>query len=132
MGKYGEVATRATDSMLKCRYANPDDAWRAAAREVFPTSAASQSKNCPKGAYLGLCEAGLVKGVASGDYTSSQRNKAYALEAVRLLRRKPELAKEPGAANALWRLVLKGADKKPNSQMDVVLALWEAGQIVDR
>jgi len=39
-------------------------------------------KGCPRGAFLELCEAGMIKGIASGKYTRSKRNKEYAIDAV--------------------------------------------------
>ncbi|MCX8118907.1 MAG: hypothetical protein N3G78_13390, partial [Desulfobacterota bacterium] len=55
------------------------------------------------------------------------RNKQYALEAVNALRQKPELATD---IMSLWKRVIRGGEKTHNSQMDVVIALWEKGWIV--
>jgi hypothetical protein len=30
-------------------------------------------------------------------------------------------------SGALWRVVMAGEEKKPNSQMEVVIALWSKG-----
>lgn len=78
---------------------------------------------------MGLCEEGLVRGVPKGNYTykSNSLNKAYAVEAVKLLKANPELAKD---RNSLWQEVMQGAKKSHNSQMDVVLALWENGFLI--
>nr|WP_313637966.1 hypothetical protein [Paenibacillus sp.] len=54
-------------------------------------------------------------------------NKTYAIQAVELLKANPELAKDK---NELWRKVIKGVKKQHNSQMDVVLALWNNNLIV--
>jgi hypothetical protein len=126
MTKYGNVALRA--AALIEQGESPPDAWRVAAREVFPGMEPSQKKGCPKGAFLGLCEDGLVLGVPRGRYTQSRDNKAYAITAVAILKGDPSLASR-GAA-ALWGIVMRGREKKPNHQMDVVLALWDAGTIV--
>lgn len=128
MGKYGQVALRATALVTKRGYMSPPEAWKVAAREVFPDSPASQTKGCPKSAYLGLCEEGLVVGVPRGNYTNSRDNKAYALKAVRLLVREPALALQ--GPDVLWERVMDGERKTPNHQMDVVLALWNQGLIV--
>jgi hypothetical protein len=133
MGKYGDVALRTTALILNGTCGSPQEAWAAAAREAFPASPASQKKGCPKGAYLGLCEAGLVARVPRGSYTKSRDNKAYAIDAVRLLQRDPALADDSardGGAMRLWTLVMRGDFKQPNAQMDVVLALWNRGLIV--
>lgn len=94
---------------------------------MFPHSDALQEKGCPRGAYLGLCEAGLVAGIPAGKYTRSRDNKRYALRAVELLVAEPSLAEtEP---KDLWERVMDGESKAYNSQMDVVLALWHSGLI---
>jgi hypothetical protein len=127
MGKYGDAAVLATQMMLDGRAASPLDAWRMAVQLVFPRSLSSQEKGCPKCAYLGLCEDGLVNGVESGSYTGSVDNKRYAVEAVALLRWDPELADAP---ELLWACVTDDSGKTHNGQMDVVIALWQADHIV--
>ncbi|SFD28293.1 DUF6979 family protein [Algibacter pectinivorans] len=102
---------------------NPIEAWRAAVQNFDSESA--KLKGCPKNAFLGLCEAGLVKGIKSGSYFTRKKenlNKKYAITAVNLLATNPCLNK-----NELWKEVrekLVLGEKKHNSQMDVVLALW--------
>lgn len=105
----------------------PQDAWRRAAAVTFPGSMASQAKGCPKDAFLGLCEAGLERGIPRGDYTRSQKNKQHALYAVRALRRTTSLAEN---RTRLWLTALgpEGV-KEHNGQMDVVLSLWTSGLI---
>lgn len=126
MGKYGEAAVQAV--LFAREGLELPQAWARATQEVFPGKIASQKKACPKGTFLGLCEDGYVAGVRSGDYTRSADNKGYAIEAVRLLRSNPALADR--GQTVLWEQVMKGRDKVPNSQMDVVLTLWERGLIV--
>jgi len=82
-----------------------------------------QSKGCPRCAYLGLCEDGLVKYVRSGKYTTSKKNKRYAVVAVSELRKNPNLTEDE-----LWERVAPEG-KTPNNQMGVVLGLWESGLI---
>jgi hypothetical protein len=125
MGKYGKAAIRATE--LVREGLSPPAAWEHAARELFAGKDAAQRKGCPKGTYLGLCEEGRVVGVPGGSYTRSADNKAYGLEAIRLLTADPTLA-DTGAAS-LWDRVMAGREKRSNSQMDVVLALWSGGLI---
>ncbi|WP_420042219.1 DUF6979 family protein [Anaeromyxobacter dehalogenans] len=132
MGKYGNAALRATELVSNRTCRAPSDAWSIAIKELFPSSPSSQKKACPKGAYLGLCEEGLILGVPRGSYTRSDDNKRYAVDAVQLLRREPDLAdasaRDSGATN-LWLLVMRGKRKTPNHQMDVVLSLWNHGLI---
>jgi hypothetical protein len=133
MNKYADVAIRATRLVTSGTCCSPQEAWLVAARLVFPTSVSSQAKGCPKGAYLGLCEEGLVRGIPRGVYTRSHENKQYAVDAVRLLLQDSTLADsgmdDGGAAN-LWRRVMRGRDKHSNGQMEVVLGLWAHGLIV--
>jgi hypothetical protein len=80
----------------------------------------------PRGACLGLCEEGLVKGISTGDYSSSKDNKAYAVRAVALL----AAAEQHWSRSALWQAVTDGVDRTETGQIDVVLALWNNGLIV--
>ena len=96
---------------------------------MFPNQSASRDKSCPRNAFLGLAEDGLIVGVPSGQYTRSKLNKRYATRAVCLLRQKPYLA---NTSSELWRLVMSAEhdrNKTHNNQMDVVTALWAAGDI---
>jgi Family of unknown function (DUF6979) len=128
VNSYGEVAVQATRLVQNGRSKSPPDAWDEASCEVFPHSTSLQEKNCPRGAYLGLCEEGLIAGIPSGTYTRSRDNKGYALRAVQLLSDEPALAGL--RPEHLWRRVMNGETKAYNSQMDVVLALWNEGLIV--
>jgi hypothetical protein len=98
--------------------------WSQSAKEVFETKSA-QEKSCPKGTFLGLCEEGLVKGIPKGNYTKSVKNKKYALKAIEVLKQNTQATFSP---KELWEKLELG-DKRSNSQMDVVLALWEADLI---
>jgi hypothetical protein len=89
-------------------------------------SESSRSKSCPKNAFLGLCEAGVVKGIPKGEYTKSVKNKNYALQAVEILKRDKSISYSP---SVLWKELNLG-DKIHNSQMHVVLALWNNGLIM--
>jgi hypothetical protein len=125
MNKYGAIAVEAAELVRagKCRSAT--EAWETVATAAFPDQVASQDKGCPRGAFLGLCEEGLVLGVSAQRATRPRKNKEYALAAVWLLQAEPVLAEE--GATALWDRVMGGREKDHNSQMDVVLALWHAG-----
>ncbi|MCL4424164.1 MAG: hypothetical protein M1299_07475 [Firmicutes bacterium] len=118
MGKYGEAAIMATK--LAQRGVDPREAWDIATTEIFGRGSAAQDKGCPRGAYLGLCEEGLVKGVVPGKYTNSIKNKNYAIRALEALKREPALSKNQ---LALWDEVT-GGGKVHNQQIDVVISLW--------
>jgi len=126
MNKYGCVAMDAVASCTSKQGMNPVDAWDTAAIKHFGEGTASQKKGCPKSAFLGLCSEGYVKGIPSGEYTSSQKNKKYAIDAVALLRLEPNLTSDIAV---LWKRVLNGQHKQHNSQMDVVRALWQGGML---
>ena len=126
MSKYGQTAVQATALVSGGSVQSPTDGWEVAVQRIFPNQEASQKKGCPKNTYLGLCEEGLVKGVPQGDYTRSQDNKRYALEAVQLLRGNSALASD---RSLLWKAIMKGENKVENYQMDVVLTLWNEGLI---
>jgi hypothetical protein len=125
MGKYGRCAAEAVDR-VRNRGEDPVTAWKNSARAVFPHSDWSQKKGCPKDAFLGLCEAGIVEGIPRGQYTRSLLNKKYALDAVEFLKENPTLSRDE---NALWQRVQGNDDKAHNAQMDVVIALWTIGLI---
>jgi hypothetical protein len=133
MGKYGSTAIRSIERLQSSRE-SADAAWRVIAKDVFEGAPDARDKACPREAFLGLCAAGLIRGVSPDtcSETSHSPNRSYSVTAVRLLVADPRLAQ--GSKIGLWRRVLTelGADpkKKPNAQMDVVLALWEQGFIV--
>jgi hypothetical protein len=133
MGKYGTTAVRAAE-LLRNGYASADEAWREIAAEVFSNAPEAEKKVCPREAFFGLCEAGLIKGVLASTcrrVDTPSLNRGYSVAAARLLVAEGELA--TGSRSELWRRVMSasGADpgKKHNSQMDVVLALWNADLI---
>jgi|AMWB02.1.fsa_nt_gi hypothetical protein len=126
MNAYGQTALRASALYMLGGYASPLGAWVEAAQELFPGKPSSQRKGCPKDAFLGLCEEGLVKGIPKGCYCNSFKNKGYALDAIALLKHDPRAAQDP---ERLWTLVMRGERKVHNSQMDVVTALWNASLI---
>jgi hypothetical protein len=126
VGRYGRAAVRATGFFHDSLVDSPQDAWEQATAEQFPDSTSSQEKGCPRGAFLGLCEEGLVRGIRSGHYTRSQKNKRYAVDAVALLQADPSLAHHEAL---LWSRAVAGENIAPNAQMDVVIALWDNGLI---
>ena len=124
MAKFGDAALIAVQLIVE-HGTYPPIAWQQATNAVFGKGSSQADKGCPKGAFLGLCEEGLVEGVACGNYTNSVLNKGYAVTAVHLLRTKPELEEN---TSELWREVA-GSGKTHNNQMTVVLALLRAGRI---
>ncbi len=125
-GTYGRAAVLAVELYRSGKATSPQDAWEKAVAVVFPDSPSSRAKGCPKGAFLGLCSEGLIRGINPGEYTTSRDNSSYAVRAVHVLEDDPSLAKNKAR---LWSEVMDGGEKRHNSQMDVVTALWAAGLI---
>jgi hypothetical protein len=130
MNKYGVVALKAVELLRMNEQSEPLATWNEVASEVFGVGSSSQRKGCPKNAFLGLCEAGMVKGIERGNdakRSASQKNKGYAIRAVQLLKVKPELADDKVK---LWKEVVGDVHLTHNSQMDVVIALWTNNLII--
>lgn len=126
MSAFGLVSLIAR-SLMVVRKLAPLDAWNCAVAMVFPESKSNREKGCPRGAFRGLCAAGLIGGVPASDKSEINANGQYAIAAVEMLRANPSLRTQ--SKLALWRATLEavGADanKQHNSQMDVVLELVE-------
>jgi len=127
MPKYGTCAEIAAEKATNG--VDPITAWKQAADAVFPNSVSSRIKGCPRDAFLGLCEDGLITGIPAGSYTRSRLNKSYAMRAVSILRTHREFASDQ---YGLWHRVQDGNSKAHNGQMDVVLALWRGGVLKDQ
>lgn len=130
MNKYGQAAIKAVILIDSHHAASPSKAWDIATTELMGEGTWAQKKGCPKGAFIGLCEAGLVRGVQQGVYaerSGTQKNKDYAIHAVDLLKGNPALVHDK---MALWDVVMDGKVMSHNYQMDVVLALWEGDLII--
>ena len=123
--RYGEAALIAARDSAGT---SPAKRWQSAMERVYPTSVSAQKKGCPRGAFLGLCEEGLVKGIPRGQYTASKDNKDYAVRAAELLIE----GKQKWSISELWRAVTDDSEKAHNSQMDIVLALWKNRIIVGK
>ena len=105
---------------------SPEAAWDKAAEQVFPTQLASRAKSCPRQAFIALANAYFAAGArAAPKGASKSENGIYALEAVEALRENPELVNSKAD---LWARTSGGA-KEHNSQMDVVIALWNEGYL---
>ncbi len=122
--KYGEAA------LIAARLDVPEqvtaaERWDTAVRQLYPEKPYMQKKGAPKSVFLGLCGAGLVKGVATAEGTPTNRNAHYGVKAVELLR-----AGTHRTVTALWNEVTSGEEVAHAAQMDVVLALWKNNLIV--
>jgi hypothetical protein len=126
MGKYGQAAEIAAKLLAGRTALSPRAAWVATVTQLFPHSVSSQTKGCPRDSFLAICELGVLRNVAPGTYTRSVKNKGYAIRALTALRRDSALSKDE---TRLWQIATKGAQKAPNSQMDVVATLFRNGFI---
>jgi hypothetical protein len=124
MTQFARAALAAADLCRRDPSLSPRTAWERAMR-AESSSPSVRDKHCPRGAFLGLCGAGLVAGIPAEAGFEPDTNGAYALAAVGELRREPALAAD--TVKLWWRV----ASVAHNSQMDVVTALWEAGLIAD-
>jgi hypothetical protein len=104
---------------------SPVARWESAMKKLYPTSAAARNQSSPRGAFLGLCEEGLIKGIPAGRYQASKDNKAYAVHAVALLAE----GEQTWSVSSLWKKVADPS-RTHNHQMDVVMALWKNDLIV--
>ena len=111
MGKYGQVAIKAARYIEKGY--EPRQAWEVASCETFEKGSASQSKGCPKAAFLGL-------------YGGSGKNAEYSRAALGYLKSNPKIEITP---NELWTIIMMGNQKVHNQQMDVVLSLFKEGLV---
>ncbi len=125
--RYGEGALMAARMETYGKAMTPGDRWAQAMKTLYPTSEKAQRKTAPKGAFLGLCEAGLVQGIPPGKYGATMDNKNYAIAATALL-----AAGTHKSVSALWAEVTQGDGTEHQSQMDIVMALWKNGLIVNR
>ena len=92
MGAFGEVAVQSAELVRSGACDSALKAWETAALTVFPHSESQREKSCPRVAFLGLCEAGLVAGVPASVSAKASANKDYAVRAARLLALNPGLA----------------------------------------
>jgi hypothetical protein len=119
--KYGEAALIAARLDVPASV-TPAERWDTAVRQLYPEKPYLQRKTAPRGAFLGLCERGLVKGVTANPSPALDKHRQYAVRAVELLR-----AGTHRNVPQLWAAVTEGDEIEHNAQMDVVLALWKNG-----
>ena len=124
MSKYGECAVKSVQFCIK-ESASPVDAWEEITSQVFGKGTSSQKKGCPRTTFLGLCEEGYIKGITKGKYLLKEMkdgNKKYAIEAVKVLKRNPDLIKRK---NDLWSAMTCGKSIAQNNQIEVIVSLNE-------
>lgn len=109
--KYAQI------SLIAAKYVNngicPVEAWEKASCEIYEKGSFSQKKSCPKHTFLSLY-----------DQSAQSKNADYAREALQYLREHTSITTTP---KELWNIILKGEIKTYNSQMDIVIALYQEG-----
>jgi hypothetical protein len=123
--RYGEAALMAARQGVSAG-TTPLARWESALERLYPTSPVARKMGGPRGAFLGLCEEGLVKGIPAGQYAAPKEGKDYAVRAVALLAE----GGRSWSTSALWAAVSSSPEKKHNSSMDVVMALWKNDLII--
>ncbi|MBO9592523.1 MAG: hypothetical protein J7599_06390 [Niabella sp.] len=123
--QYGVAALCAACSLSNNKASNPVVAWEETTLRIFGEGPA-QKKGCPKATFLGLCEEGLISGVPRGSYTSSSKNKRYAIRMVRWLKAYPAL---PIPVEKMWAYATEHSGIRPNGQTSVVVALFINGYL---
>ena len=124
MARYGEVATLAARTSR--RGVHPVQAWNTAAARIYGDQRASRDKSWPKSAFLGLAEEGLISGVQRGatlDPVTTNATPWKACGCSNRSQRCPPILMRCGGR------VMAGERKQHNEQMEVVAALWVAGDI---
>ena len=125
MGIYGKAAITAARMLEQDTPSKPEAAWaRAIRRET--KSPDSRRKRCPRGAFLGLCAAGLIPGCEARPSLFRSSNGDYAVRMVKAIRADPQVLTD---RKRLWRSAVRSAKKKENGQIDVVVSLWREGII---
>jgi hypothetical protein len=115
-------AARTARSYVVSRGMTPAQAWEEAAKKLSGKARSSYAKTT----FLGLCEAGLVKGVPPGDYADRSGDMArYAARMVEMLIEDDEWEYDP---EGLFSAATEGK-VQPQGQTDVVFGLWNHGLI---
>ncbi|MDY4079543.1 MAG: hypothetical protein SOY42_12295 [Clostridium sp.] len=120
--KYEKVAVNAIKYIIE-NGGNPVEVWKQEIELIFEPESIFAKKGCSRDTFLGLCEEGMVKGVPKGNYTTSIKNKGYALKAIELLKNNKSLSNNP---RRMW-IMINGEEKTHNSQMEVVCELYKEG-----
>ena len=126
MNLYGKTAVKAVELFAYTH--DIKKAWTEAVQE-FTNSHSARVKGCPKNTFFGLCYAGQIRGISiQPPQGKKSKNAEYAILAIHLLKKDMSWANKKAE---LWAEIQKiiGEEKKHNSQLDVVIALWNDGLI---
>ena len=132
MTKIGRVAVRA--QILASGGLHPVEAWIGSLDEFYVGAQLLNQlqHTCPKWAFAGLCDRGVVRGVSAGSCGEAvgKRSAQFALDALEMARRDSALVTDK---RELKHRVFgrPGSDdyRRPNGEVEVLLGLWEAGSL---
>ncbi|WP_260862783.1 DUF6979 family protein [Citrobacter sp. Marseille-Q6884] len=118
MTKYTDAALLTADRCLGMDKPDVKRVWAYTIQELN-----AYDEGCPRNAFIGLCEEGMVKGIPSGCYglRKDNKNKGYAVAAANLI-----LSGHEVDNNAIWQQVTSGY-VQPHDQVNIVIALHDAG-----
>lgn len=124
MVKFSQVAIKSIELIIKEKI-DPRQAWQISAEEIFKESPSSIAKNCPRSAFLVLCQEGLINGVPKGNYTNATETKEYILNGLEFIKTDTTLANSP---SKLWDKVVN-ENKVHNQRMHILCDLYKKGYI---
>lgn len=124
MVKFSQVAIKSIELITK-EHIEPRQAWQISVEEIFKESPSAISKNCPKSAFLVLCQEGLINGVPKGNYTDAIETKDYILSGLELIKNDSTLANNP---SKLWDKVVN-ENKAHNQRMHILCDIYKKGYI---
>jgi len=112
----------------------PDLAWVEGHHEVYPADKVESQvqHTCPKWAFSILCQRGLVADVAGGGCPAAEgkRSAEFVLTALKLLLSEPSLASQKlDLKRRVFGLPSALDYRKPNQEIEVLLALTQAGAV---
>lgn len=126
MSDYREVA-RAARAKVISEGLPPGKAWDEAAKRIFNNSPSKAKNGYPRTTFLGLCEAGYVKGIPAGEYADRAGvGKEHGVRMVELLREDDDYEDDP---EILFTDATDGKVLKDHGQLDVVFGLWNHGLV---
>ena len=120
MGNYGRVAVTAVN-LIHNNNLTPRNAWQQALQQLH-----INDKPCPKTAFLGLAEAGMIRGVRSGHYLrqSNLPNKQRAIALRNIIFRSYPPRLPIGIKRTIWLRLTGNTLSNDQGVIDVVYTLF--------
>ncbi|EPF16736.1 Uncharacterised protein [Cedecea davisae] len=122
MTKYTDAAIK---TVMRCQGSLTPDIkaeWREVIKELQ-----AYDEVCPRCAFIGLCEEGMVKGIKPGRYglRKNNKNKAYAIAAANMI-----LSGQASDKKVIWRKITE-TEIQAHDQVNIVIALHNNGLLQD-